>query len=176
MACEGINSNHYIESCLSLISGVRKLHVVAYNQLSATTWTYDAEGRITGSTTSPSYYTIDLPTGLASFDEVGTFAANGYFKTITHSCEVVLLGQSQKNRNLANKLINGQWSMLVTLESGELVALGLNKPLVSVELNANPGVGDAEENAIRVKLSSKSGELMKLIDPNGTYTNPLFAA
>ena len=151
----------YTRSCEAyLASGIKSFRVANYDQ--STTWNTNALGIITGSSlTSETFYVVEQRTGVAEFSEEFAFNAQFGSKSVLPSITITLLGQNQANRNFANDLLAGVYTVAVELESGEFILLDKLEASASA---ANPGVAADDPNIIQITLSGRGREYHSEID------------
>lgn len=175
--CPDTLTHYRIPTCLNLASGVREFYIAPWS--SDTTWSYDADLIITGSTNNRQYYKIELNEGTASFTETHTSNAQFRSRNVEHKAEIVFLGNTNENRQTANKIIAGQWSLMVKKEEtdDQFVMLPTEKPLRATEGAATVGVQASEENSIRITLTNNTANFASIINvTSGGYTPTLIAS
>lgn len=175
MACTTIDSAYRRPSCTNLQSGQNEFYYGNFTG-GTTTWTYDLVGQITGGTANPTYFYTQLKDGTASVVE--TVEANEQYGSysIKQTVTLVLLGQSQENRNLANALLGGTFSVIAKNKAGDQIALGLDNGLEREGGEANAGTQRSDPNIITITLSGVAGEFAPTIDTaTGTYSNTLIS-
>lgn len=168
ISCGSISTG-YTRSCEAyLAAGIKEIRIANYDP--DIVWNADSTGKITGATensialTADTFYRIEQRAGVAELTEEFSFNAQYGTKSVTPNITITLLGNNQANRNFANDLLAGNFTVAVELESGEFLLYGYEKGVESSASSANPGVAADDPNIIQITLSGRGREYFPEID------------
>jgi len=105
----------YTVPCKS-IAGLQKLYLATFNPL--TTYTYDSNNIIIGTTNFPSYFNIEIVRETGSYTTIGSFSDENGTAYYTKTLSFVLVGMQQSLIELIKILGKGNWSAIFVDQTG----------------------------------------------------------
>lgn len=177
MACGSISTSYRKGTCDNIAAGVGAFYIGNHSG-ETTTWAYGpstGNAYVTGATNNPSFFLCEQRVQTAEFKEETVVNDQYGSYNIRQTIKVVLLGQNNKNRQFANKLLAGSYEVIVKNSDGNYVLLGIDNGLErGGDSNANPGISAGDKNTIEITLTGLATEFAPVIDITSTaYTNTL---
>lgn len=172
MACNSI-ANQYLRGCDIGSSGIKTLYFASYS--GGTTWTYDAEGQVTGATDNATFYKYELKeeTGSVTQNVLASATGNVSFEVLT---EMVFLYNRQEVRNRVNELVSATSTILAQDENDQYWLVGESRGCTPNGGTGAFGVAATDENSFRVTFRTLESAPIRQIDITGTFTNTLISA
>lgn len=149
MACIYNSGWSLSDNCLDNIGGVKEFYIGNFS--GGSTYSYDADGIITGGTAQPTYYTIEQRREQGSFNQGGALTLDTGANVYTQSAQMVFFKYQASARDLVRIMAQTETSIIVLTQEGRYILLG-------------------EENGMNL-ISSEGGSGQKFEDLNGFRVN-----
>lgn len=140
-------------NCLDNIGGVREFYIGNYS--GATTYTYDVDNIITGSTNSPTYYTIEQRREIGSYTWNGALTLATGANVYTHGAEMTFHKYQASVRDLVYIMAKTESSIIALTQEGRYFLLGEENGMNAITSTGGGGKTFEDLNGATVVFEGK---------------------
>lgn len=153
MACIYSDGWSLADNCLDNIGGIREFYIGNFS--GASTYSYDADGIITGGTDSPSYFTVEQRRETGAFTQEHALNIQNGTNVYTQNAEMTFHKYQASVRDLVYVMAQTETSIIVLTQEGRYILLGEENGMNAISSTGGSGKAFEDLNGITVSFQGK---------------------